>query len=64
MRNAAFFSVIVFIGLCSVFVPRYENSGLWWAFVGYVVTRGLSLLVLLPRLRAAVGWSSAARSVK
>lgn len=51
MRNMSLLSVIGFVGLCLLLAERYGNTGLWWAFVGYVVLRGLSLLSVLPRLR-------------
>lgn len=51
MRNMSLLSVIGFVGLCVLLAERYANTGLWWAFVGYVVLRGLSLLSVLPRLR-------------
>ncbi len=54
MRNAAFVSLLVFLGLSSWLAPRFGNQGLWAAFVGYVVVRGLSLSVLLPGLRRTI----------
>src|SRR5690606_32556870 len=52
MRNAAIFSLLIFVVAVAALVPNYANSGLWWAFVCYVVARGASLGALLPRLRS------------
>lgn len=54
MRNAAFVSATSFIALGLLLVPRYQNHGLWFAFVGYVVIRALTLLARYPRVRAGV----------
>ncbi len=51
MRNAAAVSLVCFVGAALVLIPRYQNGGLWWAFVGYVCLRGLTLYLLLPTLR-------------
>jgi MATE family multidrug resistance protein len=54
MRNAAMASLAMFIGGAHLLIPRYQNAGLWWAFVGYVCARGLTLYLLLPRLRQGI----------
>lgn len=51
MRNTALVSVGTFLVLSLVARP-FGNSGLWWAFVGFVCVRGLTLLVALPALRS------------
>lgn len=53
MRNAAFLSLVCFIGAALCLIPRYQNAGLWWAFVGYVWMRGFTLYLLLPKLRTS-----------
>ncbi len=55
MRNAAFVSLACFIFGALWLIPRYENRWLWWAFVGYVCVRGLTLYLLLPKLRSGIG---------
>lgn len=52
MRNAALVSLVCFIGGAYCLIPRYQNAGLWWAFVGYVWMRGLTLYLLLPKVRS------------
>ena len=54
MRNAALLSASSFIALGLLLVPRYQNHGLWLAFVGYVVVRALTLLARYPSVRATV----------
>lgn len=54
MRTAALVSVASFFSLCALLTPRYHNAGLWWAFCGYVVVRGISLAFSLPSLRRAI----------
>lgn len=51
MRNAGLFSLGVFLICSIVLTPRYGNTGLWLAFIGYVIVRGLSLAYYLPRVR-------------
>ena len=54
MRNAGVLSLLVFLGASWVLVPVSGNTGLWIAFVIYVVIRGLTLLARMPALRASV----------
>lgn len=54
LRNASAASFAAFWLASAVLVPRYENTGLWVAFVLYVGFRGVSLAVALPALRRAV----------
>ena len=54
MRNASLASVLLFLALSAALVPRWNNDGLWVAFVGYVIARAITLLVPLPALRASV----------
>ncbi|MCA9719640.1 MAG: MATE family efflux transporter, partial [Myxococcales bacterium] len=54
MRNAAIAALAVFLGLGWWLAPAWGNTGLWLAFVGYVVARAVTLAVVYPRLRAAV----------
>lgn len=52
MRNAAFVSLVGFMGAAFCLIPRHQNAGLWWAFVGYVWMRGITLYLLLPKVRS------------
>lgn len=54
MRNAAFWSLLLFLGASWALVPSMENHGLWLAFIGYVVVRALTLGAKLPALRRDV----------
>ena len=54
MRNAGVASLAVFLGASWLMVPRWGNTGLWAAFVIYVVARGVTLGARLPALRASV----------
>ena len=54
MRNAGVLSLLVFLGASWLLIPRADNAGLWIAFVIYVVTRGVTLGVRMPALRAAM----------
>lgn len=53
MRNASVVALLGFLGL-DVVLAGGGNSGLWWAFVGYVVLRAVALAVPFPALRRAV----------
>lgn len=55
MRNAGVLSLLVFLGTSWTLVPLAGNTGLWIAFVIYVLVRGLTLLARMPALRASVG---------
>ena len=50
MRNATVMALLSFLVAALLLVPRAENHGLWIAFVGYVIARGLFLGRYLPRL--------------
>jgi multidrug resistance protein, MATE family len=54
MRNAAFFSLVVFLTLAWLLVPRWGIDGLWLSFIGYVCARAVGLAYYYPSLRAAV----------
>lgn len=55
MRNAGIASLLFFIGLCYLLLPRYSNQGLWLAFTAYVLVRGITLYAYLPRLMKGIG---------
>ncbi len=55
MRNAGVLSLLVFLGASWLLVPAAGHTGLWMAFVVYVVVRGVTLLARMPALRASVG---------
>ncbi len=54
MRNAGVLSLAAFLAATLLLVPRAGNTGLWGAFVLYVVVRALTLGVRLPALRRAL----------
>lgn len=51
MRNAMLFSALVVFFPCWWFFQPFQNHGLWLAFSAFNLSRGLSLLVLLPHLQ-------------
>lgn len=50
MRNGTIIALIVFIASGTFLTVQYGNSGLWIAFILYVVVRGLALGLYFPRL--------------
>jgi MATE family, multidrug efflux pump len=54
MREASIASFFGLLGLSFMLTPHWENTGLWISFVGYVVLRGLTLLIQLPALRRSL----------
>ena len=50
MRNASIFSIVFFV-LAWMVLQNSGNSGLWIAFIAYVVVRALSLIFYVPTLR-------------
>jgi MATE family multidrug resistance protein len=54
MRNASFWSLAGFLLLSAPLIDRWENTGLWLSFIGYVVLRAVTLALLLPRVRATM----------
>jgi MATE family multidrug resistance protein len=50
MRNASFFSALIFVLAWWYLAPRFGNTGLWWAFLVYVCARALTLLAYYPRI--------------
>jgi MATE family multidrug resistance protein len=51
MRNAAFVSLLIFLGAAWLLIPWGGNHGLWLAFILYVIARALTLGIYLPGLR-------------
>lgn len=50
MRDASILSLLIFIGAEMLLTSWMGNRGLWTAFVVYVLVRGITLSVFLPRL--------------
>lgn len=50
MRNATLISLVIFIGSAMLLTRDYGNSGLWIAFIIYVVVRGIALGAYYPRI--------------
>ena len=55
MRNGMAASLAVFIAVLFVTVPGMGNHGLWFAFVLFMATRGLTLAAFYSRLEKTVG---------
>lgn len=54
MRNATLMALVVFIGIATLLVPSYANSGLWIAFIIYVIARAIMLGYYYPRIIRAL----------
>lgn len=54
MRNATLISLVVFIGSAMLLTRDYGNSGLWIAFIIYVVARGLALGAYYPGILRSI----------
>jgi len=50
MRNATLMALLTFLGATWLAVDRWGNDGLWLAFVGFVIARGVFLGAHLPGL--------------
>jgi len=50
MRNAMIASFVLFLGFWAIATPVLGNTGLWLAFLGFFIARGLTLGVYYPRL--------------
>src|SRR5690606_3584271 len=50
MRNATLIALVIFISSATLLVNSYGNSGLWLAFIIYVVIRAVALGAYYPRI--------------
>jgi MATE family multidrug resistance protein len=50
MRNATIIASISFIGLGLILVDHFGNTGLWLAFIFYVVIRGVAMGLYYPKI--------------
>ena len=50
MRNTSILSLIVLIGVGTLLTQYYGNVGLWISFIIYVIARGVSLGLYMPKL--------------
>lgn len=57
MRNAALASLAVYMAVGWPLTRQYGNTGLWVAFIAFVIARAVSLAVLYPRLRRSISES-------
>jgi MATE family multidrug resistance protein len=62
MRNASLASLVAFLAAVWALAGRYDNPGLWTAFICYVVTRALTLGAAYPGLRRSVSAPTELRS--
>ena len=54
MRNAMILSVIVYLVAVWVFLPRWENHGLWLSIIILMIARAAFLVVYYPRIERAL----------
>jgi len=54
MRNAMIVSLLIYLVLCWVLVPLWENHGLWLALMGFMAVRGITLWIGYPALNRDV----------
>ena len=55
MCYGAIQSVLFFLLVCWLLVPRFEIAGLWWAMILYVVVRALVLFRYFPQMLSKLG---------
>lgn len=51
MRNAGIAAVIIYLAIHHAIAPSLGGHGIWIAFLGYYVTRALTLAVYYPKIR-------------
>jgi len=55
MRNASLMSAGAFLLACGVLTPTWQNSGLWLAFIIFLLARAIALSLYYPALRKSIG---------
>ena len=50
MRNSTVLALLVLVGLGSWWAPLYQNTGLWWAFILFVIARAMVLAYYYPKI--------------
>src|SRR5699024_6692428 len=50
MRNATVLSLLILIGIGTLTTRYYGNTGLWLAFISFVIARGVGLGYYLPKI--------------
>jgi MATE family multidrug resistance protein len=55
MCYGAIQSVLFFLLVCWMLVPRFGIAGLWWAMILYVVVRALVLFRYFPQMLSKLG---------
>jgi MATE family multidrug resistance protein len=55
MRGAMIVSLCVYVALCWTFVPLWGNHGLWFALIGFMAIRGVTLGLRYPALERSMG---------
>lgn len=60
LRDSMLVSFLVFLGLASGSERFFGNNGLWFAFCGFMVMRGLMLGPRLPRIERGLQWAARA----
>jgi MATE family multidrug resistance protein len=56
MRNASIASCAVFVITAKLLTPPMGNTGLWLAFLVFVIARALTLAAYYPSLRRSIPW--------
>ena len=59
MRNAMIISAGLYFILCSTLIPSLGNTGLWWAFTLFMVTRAVTLYYYYPRIKNTINHAHA-----
>ena len=54
MRNAALTSLVIYIAAGWPLTNNLGNTGLWLAFIIFIIARATSLAVLYPRLLRSI----------
>ena len=54
MRNAGLIGLIAFLAIGWPLTHIYGNTGLWLAFIGFIILRAASLMVFYPNLRKSI----------
>ncbi|MGO4889965.1 MATE family efflux transporter [Anaerobacillus sp. MEB173] len=55
IRNSIILALLVFFTANWLFIPLYENNGLWLAFILFMLARSLFLWMYVPKLRKNIG---------
>ncbi len=54
MRNTAIVSLLIYLALDALLAPSGGNVGVWAAFLGYYIARGITLAMVYPALERSI----------